>query len=377
MTTTAMGGQWSTERTDALQETLPALDPPVSMMDLISRLINGALTRCRGIPLHRSILIAVFSIIGAALTTAVLNRWTGWPTDDYPFMLKYIVILLITVFLGAIPGLVAGATAMAMVAVSHMPPVGNILIYDHVHRAGLASLGLYVVALAGTVGVLHRTMDRLKRSEELRNLLFMEFRHRSRNDLNGLYAMLVMRSKDVRDPTARSHMLSAANHAMTLAKLYKRLESHHLKGGMVTVNTHEFVKGIMADIIGTQEHRAPVHFSVLAENHQLGFERAIQLGLILNEMVTNSIKYAFPDGRNGWICVRLHLKGPDLVLVVEDDGVGMEASAGREKDPTTSSGLGTRLINGLARQLGGTLTRASKDGESTGTTAVLTFPLNR
>src|SRR5262249_39259069 len=82
---------------------------------------------------------------------------------------------------------------------------------------------------------------------------------------------------------------------------------------------------------------------------------AIPLGLIVNELVTNAVKYAFPDGRQGSVRVTLEQTGGQLRLNVEDDGVGLEAPRSRGADHCTSTGLSLDLVRALAQQLGGSL----------------------
>jgi two-component sensor histidine kinase len=81
--------------------------------------------------------------------------------------------------------------------------------------------------------------------------------------------------------------------------------------------------------------------------------QASPLGLIVNELVTNAIKHAFPEGRPGMVRVRLQAAGAQLRLDVEDDGVGLGARMGT--GPTRGTGLGQDLVRALCQQIGGTL----------------------
>lgn len=79
--------------------------------------------------------------------------------------------------------------------------------------------------------------------------------------------------------------------------------------------------------------------------------RAVPVGLITNELVTNALKYAFPDDRAGTVCIRFWREGEEFVLAVEDDGIGLPDTDAAPK----GTGLGRRLIRALAAQLGGRL----------------------
>ena len=122
----------------------------------------------------------------------------------------------------------------------------------------------------------------------------------------------------------------------------------------------------------------PVALIAEAESHSLDTERAVHLGLVLNELVTNALKYAFPDNAAGTVRVAFHRDGRSFLLSVADNGVGLPA-----EDPPAGAaagtrplgtGLGTRLLQGLAAQLRGTLSRRSGENGS-GTLAELRFPV--
>jgi two-component sensor histidine kinase len=102
------------------------------------------------------------------------------------------------------------------------------------------------------------------------------------------------------------------------------------------------------------------------ESELLPTDRAIPIGLIVNELVTNAVKYAFPGKTSGTVLVTLKRLPRELRLTVTDDGQGLDP---RRAD----SGLGGRLVEGFARQLGG---RVERESDSQGTIVRLTFPSN-
>jgi two-component sensor histidine kinase len=92
----------------------------------------------------------------------------------------------------------------------------------------------------------------------------------------------------------------------------------------------------------------PIAIRVEADNVEIPSTKAVPIGIITNELVTNCLKYAFPDRRVGMVIVRLRQSG-DIHLVVEDDGVGCAENA--------PEGSGSILMQLMIRQLGGTLNR--------------------
>ena len=101
------------------------------------------------------------------------------------------------------------------------------------------------------------------------------------------------------------------------------------------------------------------------ESELLPTDRAIPIGLIVNELVTNAIKYAFPGEAKGTVTVTLKRARGELRLTIADDGQGLDPRRG-------DSGLGGRLVDGFAQQLGGQIERKS---DSQGTTVRLVLPL--
>ena len=103
----------------------------------------------------------------------------------------------------------------------------------------------------------------------------------------------------------------------------------------------------------------------------LNVDTAIPCGLVINELVSNSLKYAFPDGKQGQIFISLRREGDDnFALVVGDTGIGLPKGLDFRDSPS----LGLKLVNTLVEQLGGTIAVES-DGPGKGATSVVRLPL--
>jgi two-component sensor histidine kinase len=102
-----------------------------------------------------------------------------------------------------------------------------------------------------------------------------------------------------------------------------------------------------------------VRFCIEVEPIELDVTQAVPLGLIINEVITNAFKYAFPDGRPGTVTLRLlRLAETSYQLTIADDGVGLP----KNYDPSQSRSLGMTLLHGFSGQLGGELTITSQAG---------------
>jgi two-component sensor histidine kinase len=121
----------------------------------------------------------------------------------------------------------------------------------------------------------------------------------------------------------------------------------------------ELQAGVLA---AEQKHRIIVEAAPL----RLATDKAVSVGVIVNELITNALKYAFPDGQGGTIRVGLAVRDDQAVLTVEDDGVGHS-----ESEPPKGTGLGTLIIGAMAKTLQGSVERQPAEF---GSRTVLSFP---
>ena len=112
----------------------------------------------------------------------------------------------------------------------------------------------------------------------------------------------------------------------------------------------DYLEELGADLGNSLRGSRPIAVRVTADPVEIEMGRAVQIGLIINELVTNALKYAFPDGRDGAVDVVFRAEQDIAEIIVRDNGIGLPTNA--------AAGLGTRLVTLLARQLGGELLRA-------------------
>lgn len=345
--------------------------------------VVALLTRTRTLPAP-----ARYGITCALVGAVFLLRRAAdpWLPDSYPFLLFFVAILLAAALFDHGCGFLAVILSALLSAWAYLPPVGVMRVAGD---GNLLALGLFVAigaVMALVIEMLHRALAdlsrsnaALQRSERTRSLLLHEFRHRTRNDLGSLVGLLHLRARSAPSEAVREGLREAAQHAMALARVHTRLATAEVDHGAV-LDTREFVLGLCRDLesMALGEALRPVAMVAEAEAHVLDTERAVQLGLVLNETVTNALKYAFPEGRAGTVRVRFGREGADYVLVVSDDGIGLPPEGdvdGAPPAPTpTGAGLGTRLLRALAAQLRGSFSRGP-GAEAVGTRAELRFPV--
>ena len=210
---------------------------------------------------------------------------------------------------------------------------------------------------------LHRKERALQQALEHERVLVSEVHHRVKNSLAVATGLLAMQRRGTSHEEARRLLEAAETRIHAIADVHDHLARH---GKVATVPLDGFV-GDLCRRLGAANPLHHLVCDVVAVS--VSADRAIALGLLINELVTNALKYAYPD-TGGEIRVAIRPSAPDhYTLAVSDDGVGMPAG-----DAGSPKSLGTKVITSLARQLGGTVTWHRTQP---GTRVVLEFPRER
>ena len=206
---------------------------------------------------------------------------------------------------------------------------------------------------------------KLKDALDRHQILLKEVNHRVKNSLQVVSSMLQLQARSVGDPDLSERLTEASSRVSAVGRAYERLAYN---ADYENVDLVEYLRQIVGDLEPTV---APCKIEFDApEEIQFAADRAILVGLILNELVSNAGKYAYPDCPGGSIWVRLVQPDNKSILAsVRDEGVGLPLGF----DPTASKGLGNRLVNALSKQLGAELTRPMSP---IGTNCELLVPLN-
>ena len=211
-------------------------------------------------------------------------------------------------------------------------------------------------SFADATAVLRQKQEELARAEQQQQLLVMEVHHRVKNNLQVIASLLNLQASRIRVPEARAEFQSARDRIRALATLHRHLYG---ESGWHTINMRSFLTelcGQLFQAIGEPEGNR-IQLLIDAPELRISSDEAVPLALIVTEAVTNSVKYAFPNGRSGKVSVSLTEEkrgaGEDWInLVISDDGVGI---APDRTNDIECDGIGLRLIRGFSRQLGATL----------------------
>lgn len=186
-----------------------------------------------------------------------------------------------------------------------------------------------------------------KEAEAHQARLLDELNHRVRNNLTIVSGLLQMQSRTA-SPEARDHLLRAVSRVNSIAQVHGAL----YKGARrKDVEFSDYLRDLCASLAQSLVNDERITFEVSAEPLALPIDAAIPLGMIVNELVTNAVKYAYPEPESGVVSVRCSQDADGLLLSVGDSGGGLPAAP---RGPTGS--IGTRLVQSLVEQLGGKLT---------------------
>ena len=190
----------------------------------------------------------------------------------------------------------------------------------------------------------------LARALAAKEVLFKEVHHRVKNNLQIICSLLNLQSDLLPDPALKQILLETQRRVEAMAMIHERLYSHD---DLDSLDLREYVETLARQLFsacGLDSNLVRLRLELEPVSLELG--QAIPCGLILNEFLTNSLKYAFRDGRSGEILVSLSTDtGDRITLRVADDGPGLPAGF----DWSKTSSLGLRIAAILARQLKGTL----------------------
>ena len=189
--------------------------------------------------------------------------------------------------------------------------------------------------------------ERLRASLRETDALLKEIHHRVKSQLQVVSSLLGMQSRAVTDPGTRRIFKESQDRIHSMALLHESLyQSQHLS----QVNFPEYIRQLAAHLFhsyGVEPDR--IHLRTDLNSLSLHLNAAVPCGLIINELVSNSLKYAFPNGREGEIRIELHEHSDGTArLMVADNGVGLKADV----DWINARSLGLRLVRTLAEQLG-------------------------
>ncbi|RMF65667.1 MAG: PAS domain S-box protein, partial [Cyanobacteria bacterium J069] len=239
-------------------------------------------------------------------------------------------------------------------------------------RNELGGLG-YGVAMVQEIGDRKQADAQIRTSLHEKEVLLKEVHHRVKNNLQVISSLLRMQARRLEDHTTATLLLESQNRVQSMAIIHEQL---YQSANFSQINLDEYIRPLISNLFQTygvsQQHIVP---AIATHGLSLNLNTAIPCGLIINELVSNALKYAFPDGQTGniTICVEIQPSVEDSqlsqgMMTISDDGVGMSP----DLDWQQTNSLGLVIVRSLVAQLRGSLELKRKPG----TTFLISFPIS-
>jgi|GEM_PF-346283 len=229
-------------------------------------------------------------------------------------------------------------------------------------RLQLGFAGGVGLLFASLAVVLYRTNRRRKRTNQLlftqkqeieaksqqNELLLKEIHHRVKNNLEIVSSLLELQTEQTEDEVAQSAMKASQSRVQSMGILHQKLYQGE---NLAIIEMRDYFRNLSDNLLDTFDASETVEVKCEMVPLELDIDTAVPIGLIVNELITNSLKYAFPEGKKGRIYISLKtFDDKYLKLIVADNGIGKPTSS-----TAKGTGFGTQLISLLTRQLEGSM----------------------
>ncbi len=225
-------------------------------------------------------------------------------------------------------------------------------------RNVIATLGLFIAALLVISYLIYRGLIQKRREQKIlaeknliisqslaeKNTLIKEIHHRVKNNLQVISSLLSLQSRHVQDPDAVRLLKESRNRVMAMAMIHQNLyETENLKSIDLKPYIEQLVRKLFSSYNIQPSH---IKLELRVDELRLEVDTVISMGLIINELITNSLKHAFQDGRSGTITVSLYERDDVLHLKVADNGVGIA-----DHSQALHSSFGYEIVRALNNKL--------------------------
>ncbi|HMB44699.1 MAG TPA: histidine kinase dimerization/phosphoacceptor domain -containing protein, partial [Candidatus Methanoperedens sp.] len=192
--------------------------------------------------------------------------------------------------------------------------------------------------------------EHIKKSLEEKEVLLREIHHRIKNNMQIVSSLLMLQSQNIEDKKYKDVFIDSQNRILSMALIHEKL---YQSEDLAQIDFKEYINEMVSNIFSSYGLNSNIKIDINVENIPINIDNAVPCGLIINELVTNSLKYAFPEGRRGKIQISVKSKEKNMIqLSISDDGIGIPKDLNIRNTKT----LGLTLITALAEnQLNGEL----------------------
>ena len=211
-----------------------------------------------------------------------------------------------------------------------------------------------------------KTNKLLEAKNKQNELLLKEIHHRVKNNLELVKSLISLQSEQIVDTATKDAMIASQNRVQSMGIIHQKLYQGKNLGN---VEMKDYFLNLVEGILDTFNLENKIKIECAMEHLELDIDTAIPIGLIVNELLTNALKYAFPENKSGHIFISLSKTSPEtLTLQVADNGIGKTKGLAPK-----GTGFGLQLIKLLTQQLNGEMTEDTANG----TSILFHFKLNK
>jgi two-component sensor histidine kinase len=211
----------------------------------------------------------------------------------------------------------------------------------------------------------HASRDRYAALAAEQEVLLREVNHRVGNSLQIIASLLHLQAASATQDDVKAALTNAMGRVAAVAQVHRRLYTSH---DFKSVLLNQYLESLLDDLRRSAEGNKMSRLTLKAEPIEVDPDRAVAIGIIVNELVMNAVKYAYPDGA-GPIHVDVAADNDHILLSIADDGVGLNTKSDAKSDPR-STGMGQRIVSAMAAKLEASVDR---DPDHAGTRVVLRF----
>lgn len=214
----------------------------------------------------------------------------------------------------------------------------------------------YILLICSDITQRKKDENDIKSSLKEKEVLLQEIHHRVKNNMQIISSLLNLQKQHVEDKNAINVLLESQNRVKSMAMIHEKL---YQSNTLTDIKFSEYIPRLVSDLLYSYNVRDKIELVTHVEDVKLNIETSVPCGLIISELVSNTIKYAFPDKKGG---IDITLKAYDgwYELIISDNGVGFPADVDFKNTDT----LGLQLVNNLVNQLDGKITLDRKKGTS-------------
>lgn len=189
---------------------------------------------------------------------------------------------------------------------------------------------------------------------EEKGVLMKEIHHRVKNNLQIISSLLNIQSREIEDQQAVEAIDASRNRVKSMALIHQNL---YQKENITSIDAKDYIEKLSKSIFNSYKiNQENIHLSTVIDQLELDVDLTIPLGLIINELVTNSLKHAFPENKKGEITIQLKQIENNLELIVSDNGIGIQ------NDATRKDAFGLKMIQIFAKKLKATYSIENDNG---------------